>query len=79
MNTITIEELTPAHTRAARALKGWRGDELARLSGLCKSHIRHFESGRRVTDRVKQTLIDTIHSNGIELYAGDNYGARIAG
>jgi transcriptional regulator with XRE-family HTH domain len=40
--------LTPAQSRAARALVDWSQDKLAGASNLSESTIRDFEKGRRV-------------------------------
>jgi transcriptional regulator with XRE-family HTH domain len=40
--------LTPAQSRAARALVDWSQDRLAGASNLSESTIRDFEKGRRV-------------------------------
>jgi transcriptional regulator with XRE-family HTH domain len=40
--------LTPAQSRAGRALLNWAQEELARASHLGLSTIRDFEKGRRV-------------------------------
>jgi transcriptional regulator with XRE-family HTH domain len=40
--------LTPAQSRAGRALLDWSQEELARASHLGLSTIRDFEKGRRV-------------------------------
>jgi transcriptional regulator with XRE-family HTH domain len=40
--------LTPAQSRAARALVDWSQERLAGASNLSESTIRDFEKGRRV-------------------------------
>jgi transcriptional regulator with XRE-family HTH domain len=40
--------LTPAQSRAARALVDWSQERLAEASNLSESTIRDFEKGRRV-------------------------------
>lgn len=43
--------LTPRLCKAARALLGWRQEELAAASGIGLGMIRHFEAEARPTKR----------------------------
>lgn len=43
-----MKELSPAQSRAARALLDWSQTQLASASNLGESTIRDFEKGRRV-------------------------------
>ena len=40
--------ITPEQTRAARALKDWSQDDLAKAAHIGLSTVRDFEKGRRV-------------------------------
>jgi transcriptional regulator with XRE-family HTH domain len=40
--------ITPAQSRAARALLGWTQEDLAKAAHLGLSTIRDFEKGRRI-------------------------------
>lgn len=40
--------ISPAQTRAARALVAWKQDELAAAAGVGNSTVRDFEKGRRI-------------------------------
>jgi transcriptional regulator with XRE-family HTH domain len=53
--------LYPRQSRAARALLGWRQEELAQASGVPRVTVQRFEDGKsdpRVStrDRLEQTL-----------------------
>ena len=43
-----VQVLTPAQSRAARALLDWSQERLARAAHLGLSTVRDFEKGRRV-------------------------------
>lgn len=60
--------LSPAQCRAARGLLDWSQEQLAQASGLSRSTVRDFESGRHEPHRSSLTLIlQTLAEQGIEL------------
>ena len=72
--------LTPAQSRAGRALLDWSQDRLAEASHLGLSTIRDFEKGRRVPSHNNLVAIVRAFENaGVELIPenGGGAGARL--
>lgn len=66
--------LTPAQSRAGRALIEWSQEELAAASHLGLSTIRDFEKGRRVpTHNNLSAVRRALESAGVE-FIGENGG-----
>jgi len=62
--------LSPAQCRAARGLLDWSQEQLAQASGLSRSTVRDFESGRHDPHRGSLALIlQTLAAQGVELIA----------
>ena len=60
-------ELSPAQCRAARGLLDWSQEQLAQASGLSRSTVRDFESGRHEPHRGSVVLIlQTLAEQGVE-------------
>lgn len=67
--------LTSSQCRAARALLGWRQDELAEKSYVSKKSIADFERGAREARKLTQNAIRlTFVEAGVEFIEG---GVRI--
>jgi len=77
MPTVKAETLNPIHTRAGRACLNWSINDLSKHSGQTASNIKKFESGRQVSEKARQALIDTLLEAGVELLNGKRYGARL--
>jgi transcriptional regulator with XRE-family HTH domain len=70
--------LTPAQSRAARALLDWSQEDLARASYLGLSTIRDFEKGRRVPTRNNlQAIQRALTEAGIEFIGANGGGAGV--
>lgn len=62
--------LSPVQCRAARGLLDWSQEQLAQASGLSRSTIRDFESGRHELHRGSLVLLlQTLAEQGVELIA----------
>ncbi|OYQ35343.1 hypothetical protein CHU95_09040 [Niveispirillum lacus] len=62
-----LPSLSPAQCRAARGLLDWSQEELAQASGLSRSTVRDFESGRHEPHRASLILIlQTLAAQGVE-------------
>lgn len=62
--------LSPAQCRAARGLLDWSQEQLAQASGLSRSTVRDFESGRHEPHRGSLALLlQTLAEQGVELVA----------
>lgn len=76
-------ELSPAQCRAARGLLDWSQEQLAQASGLSRSTVRDFESGRHEPHRGSVMLIlRTLADQGVEpvaAAAGVGEGVRFRG
>lgn len=60
--------LSPAQCRAARGLLDWSQEQLAQASGLSRSTVRDFESGRHEPHRGSLILLlQTLAEQGVEL------------
>lgn len=72
--------LSSAQCRAARGLLDWSQEQLAQASGLSRSTIRDFESGRHELHRGSLVLLlQTLAEQGVELIAaaeGTGEGVR---
>ena len=65
--------LSPAQCRAARGLLDWSQEQLAQASGLSRSTVRDFESGRHEPHRGSLILLlQTLAEHGVELVAAAN-------
>ncbi len=70
---ISSRTLSPAQCRAARGLLDWSQEQLAQASGLSRSTVRDFESGRHEPHRGSLTLIlQTLTAQGVELVAASD-------
>lgn len=67
--------ITPAQCRAARALLGWRQDDLARLTSLSAATIRAFENGGVMRKSNQHLLLVTFRTAGVE-FAQDEHGRQ---
>lgn len=68
--------LTPAQTRAARALLDMPRPRLAELSGISHATIFAFEGGRQVKPATQQRIRRALEAEGIEFI--DSTGVRHA-
>ena len=72
--------LSPAQCRAARGLLDWSQEQLAQASGLSRSTVRDFESGRHEPHRGSIILLlQTLAEQGVEpvaAYEGVGEGVR---
>jgi transcriptional regulator with XRE-family HTH domain len=57
--------------RAARALLGWSGPDLATKAGVSLSTVRLVESGEAMVKHARITLIQALRNAGIELIPHD--------
>lgn len=79
MAKVTIENILPAHSRAARALLNMKVTDLAALNvGLSVDKVKAFENGRPASDRTRKALIEAIEGAGVELLNGGKPGARVS-
>jgi hypothetical protein len=63
--------LTPRLCKAARALLGWRQEDLAEASGVGLGLIRHFEAEARVLKLVYVLAMErALTDAGLEFYRG---------
>jgi transcriptional regulator with XRE-family HTH domain len=75
--------LDSAQIRAARALLGWRQDDLARHSGLGLATIQRIENADRKTSTNRSTMMrlkETLEQAGIQFIArgeGGGIGVRL--
>lgn len=72
--------ITPAQSRAARALLGWSQDDLERRSGVAKKTIADFERGARNPHaRNRDGLRSALESGGVVFIAenGEGPGVRL--
>lgn len=72
--------MTPAQSRAGRALLDWSQEELARASHLGLSTVRDFEQGRRVpTHNNLRAMQHSLEAAGIEFLPenGGGVGVRL--
>lgn len=73
--------LSPAQCRAARGLLDWSQEQLAQASGLSRSTVRDFESGRHEPHRGSLALLlQTFAEQGVVLIAavdGAGEGVRL--
>ena len=64
---LSTVNLSPAQCRAARGLLDWSQEQLAQASGLSRSTVRDFESGRHEPHRGSMILIlQTLAAQGVE-------------
>ncbi|MGQ3047500.1 MAG: helix-turn-helix domain-containing protein [Niveispirillum sp.] len=67
---LSSRTLSPAQCRAARGLLDWSQEQLAQASGLSRSTVRDFESGRHEPHRGSLALLlQTLAEQGVELVA----------
>ncbi|TXQ54865.1 helix-turn-helix transcriptional regulator, partial [Escherichia coli] len=70
--------LTPAQSRAARALLDWSQDQLAEASHLGLSTIRDFEKGRRVPSHNNlAAIVRALEEAGVQFIPANGGGAGI--
>lgn len=70
--------ITPAHSRAARALLNWSQPQLAEASGASISTIRDFETGKRTPIANNLSAIEAAFDReGVELLNHGRPGARL--
>ena len=70
--------ITPAQSRAARALLDWSQAELGARANLCDSTIREFEKGRRVPSMNNlAAVVRALEAGGVELTNGGQPGVRM--
>jgi transcriptional regulator with XRE-family HTH domain len=71
--------LTPAQSRAARALLDWSQIELGTRSNLSESTISDFEKGRRVPSPNNLAAIRrALEEAGVEFTNGDAPGVKLS-
>jgi transcriptional regulator with XRE-family HTH domain len=71
--------LTPAQSRAARALLDWSQIELGTRSNLSESAISDFEKGRRVPSPNNLAAIrGALEEAGVEFTNGDAPGVKLS-
>jgi transcriptional regulator with XRE-family HTH domain len=70
--------ITPAQSRAARALLDWSQETLARTSNLGLSTIRDFEKGRRIpTVNNLAAMQHALERAGVEFIAENGGGSGV--
>lgn len=70
--------LTPAQSRAARALLDWSQDQLASASHLGLSTVRDFEKGRRVPSHNNlAAMVRALEDAGLQFIPENGGGAGI--
>lgn len=70
--------ITPAQSRAARALLDWTQEDLAKAAHLGLSTIRDFEKGRRTPTHNNLLGIKTaLESAGVELISQNSAGEGV--
>lgn len=70
--------LTPAQSRAARALLDWSQDRLAEASHLGLSTIRDFEKGRRVPSHNNlAAVVRAFEEAGVQFIPENGGGAGV--
>ena len=70
--------MTPAQSRAARALLEWSQEELARASNLGLSTVRDFEKGRRIPTINNLTAMKLVlEASGVEFIPENGGGAGV--
>src|ERR1700730_6616817 len=70
-----VAMITPAQSRAARALLNWSQPQLAGLSGTSVSTIRDFETGKRTPIANNLAAIQrALEDGGVEFTNGDRPG-----
>jgi transcriptional regulator with XRE-family HTH domain len=71
-------EVSPAQSRAARALINLTQVRLAKLANLSQSMIRDFEKGRRMptTDEL-EAIRSAFEARGVEFIVGGQPGVRL--
>jgi transcriptional regulator with XRE-family HTH domain len=73
-----MDMLTPAQSRAARALLDWSQEELASAAHLGLSTIRDFEKGRRVpTHNNLAAVRRALEEAGVEFIPENGSGAGV--
>ena len=72
--------VTSRLVRAARALAGWKQDDLGKASGVPTSTIRAFEAGQtsRLMAANERLIIEAFERAGIEFTNGDAPGVRLS-
>jgi transcriptional regulator with XRE-family HTH domain len=70
--------ITPAQSRAARALINWSQPQLAEASGVSVSTIRDFETGKRspIVNNLA-ALRRALEAAGVELTNGEQPGVKL--
>jgi DNA-binding transcriptional regulator YiaG len=72
-------QMTPAQSRAARALLDWSQTDLALRAGLSVSTVADFEKGRREPSQMAKTaMFAAIHDAGVQLI-DDGHSLDIGG
>ncbi len=70
--------ITPAQSRAGRALLEWSQEQLAEAAHLGLSTVRDFEKGRRVpTHNNLAGIVRALESAGVEFIAENGGGAGV--
>lgn len=62
--------MTIEQCRMARAALKWSWDDLAKASGLSRSTVARFESGKAVASENLQAMVDAFAAEGLKLVAG---------
>ncbi|MEM7619999.1 MAG: helix-turn-helix transcriptional regulator [Pseudomonadota bacterium] len=70
-------QLTPEMIKAARALLGWKQDDLVAASGVSKTTLQVLESGGTVADRTRRDVFLAFERVGMEFYNHDEPGLRL--
>ena len=77
MAKVTVETVTPAHVKAARAFLDWTAADLAESSGIGAATVRRWESGNSVRAESVEAIFDTLKNEGIVFQNGGEPGVRL--
>lgn len=69
--------ITPAQSRAARALVGMTQKQLADQCWFGLSKLQEFETGRKVSVEVVETVESVLTAAGVEFIADNGGGAGV--
>lgn len=74
----TVDRLTPAQARAARAMLDWTVLDLAPAARVSVSTVKRFEGGghQPLSADIVATMRDTSETEGVRLLVDDGSGAR---
>ncbi|UWF52324.1 helix-turn-helix transcriptional regulator [Pseudomonas sp. N3-W] len=81
LERIALFQFTPAHCAQARAMLGWRVEELSEESGVGVEAIQRFEAMQDIPDTARLSLAYRFETEGLVFFPGfaPGWGMNVKG